>query len=410
MLLKKPLILTLAVAFSVHCPKGHAQESRLSLLFALGVGKTLIEWHHFDMPRICFGDDILLKPAPRYCFFLATGVSPDSGVEAKAHSRAASDEGSEPEDNGTSDENSDNLSEEDETDTETNVQCVNTTSDPFRALNEFSEVCATLRLKMINQNSTSDTEIATGSELIHPPADQRPKKTKVHQCDHEGCNYNTRWASYLKRHKQTHLPANQRLTAFQCDNDGCNYSTNHAGNLKRHKQTHLPVDQRPIRTKVHQCDHEGCNYRTDHRGSLKKHKRTHLPDDQRLWAYRCDHKGCNYSTDYGSNLKRHIQTHLPTDLRPKRPKVHQCDHEGCNYSAGHTGHLKMHKQTHLPADQRLKVHQCSHEDCNYSTDRVSNLKTHQQTHLPADQRPKKPKRKAYDQPPSNKKRKKGDKK
>ncbi|WP_256484807.1 hypothetical protein [Endozoicomonas sp. 4G] len=40
------------------------------------------------------------------------------------------------------------------------------------------------------------------------------------------------------------------------------------------------------------------------------------------------------------------------------------------------------------------------------------LKRHKQTHLPADQRhgkPKQPKRKACDRPPSNKKRKKGDK-
>ncbi|WP_256484693.1 hypothetical protein [Endozoicomonas sp. 4G] len=36
-------------------------------------------------------------------------------------------------------------------------------------------------------------------------------------------------------------------------------------------------------------------------------------------------------------------------------------------------------------------------------------KRHKQTHLPADQRLKRPKRKASDQPPSNKKRKKDDK-
>ncbi|WP_252179132.1 hypothetical protein [Endozoicomonas sp. 4G] len=43
--------------------------------------------------------------------------------------------------------------------------------------------------------------------------------------------------------------------------------------------------------------------------------------------------------------------------------------------------------------------------CNYRTDRAGNLKSHKRSHLPADQRAK---RKAYDQPPSNAKRKKGD--
>ncbi|WP_252178854.1 C2H2-type zinc finger protein [Endozoicomonas sp. 4G] len=343
MLLKKPLILTLAVAFSVHCSKGHAQENRLSLLFTLTVGKVLIEWHHFDMPRVCFDDDLLLKPDTRY------GFSPDSGVEARTYRRAASDDSaysedsdsdsdSDSEDKGTSDENSNNSPEEDKTDTETDVQCVNTTPDPFQALNEFSEYCATLRLRMINQEPTSDSEIATGSGAIHLPADLRPKKPKVHQCDLEDCNYRSDRADHLKKHKQTHLPA----------------------------------DQRPKKPKVHHCDHKGCSYSTNRADDLKKHKQTHLPDDQRLKVHQCDHQGCNYRTDYGSTLKMHKQTHLPAD---QRPKAHQCDHEGCNYTTIQAGNLKRHIQTHLPADQRLK----------------------------------RPKRKVYDQPPSNKKRKKNDK-
>ncbi|WP_252179794.1 hypothetical protein [Endozoicomonas sp. 4G] len=422
MLLKKPLILTLAVVFSVHCSKGHAQENSMSLLFALAVGKALInipkpfidvlsakgeeseaiEWYHFDIPRVCFDDDILLKPDTRYGFLPATGVSPDSGVEANACSRAASDEGSDPEDSGTPDENSDNRSEEDETNTETGVQCVNTTPDPFQALNEISEYCATLRLEMINQESTSDSKIATGSEATHLPADQRPR---AHQCDHKGCNYSTYRACDLKKHKQIHLPVGERLKVHRCDHEGCNYSTDNSGRLNKHKQTHLPADQR---LKVHRCDHEGCNYSSDQVSHLKSHKQIHLPADQRPKVHQCDHEGCDYSAYRPGDLKKHKQTHLPTYLRPKRPKVHQCDHEGCDYSTAQLGHLKMHKLAHLPADQRPRVHQCDHEGCNYRSDRAGHLKKHKQTHLPADQRTRRLKRKAHDQPPSNKKRKKGD--
>ncbi|WP_252178820.1 C2H2-type zinc finger protein [Endozoicomonas sp. 4G] len=430
MLLKKPLILILAIAFSVHCSNGYAQENSLSLLFVLAAGKALInnpklfievssrkgvylgkadsqveeesetiEWWELkqepeandsDGPRVCFNDDIFLTPDTRYYFFLATGVSPDSGIEAKAYSRAASDdsaysEDSGTEDSGSSDENSDPSSEEDETD----VQCVNTTPDPFRALNEISEYCATLRLKM--------TQL---EPVYHPPADRRPRKPKLHQCDHEGCNYRTDEAHHLERHKQTHLPVDQRLRIFHCNNEGCDYITDQGSHLKRHKRTHLPVGQRP---RVYQCDNEGCDYSTDLACNLKRHKQTHLPIDQRLRVHHCDHEGCNYNTDVVSNLKTHKQTHLAAD---QRVRMHQCHHKGCDYSTDRVSHLKRHKQTHLPANQRLWLFRCDHEGCNYNTDYAGNLKRHKHNHLPAGQRAK---RKVYDQPSSDKKRKKDDK-
>ncbi|WP_252178817.1 hypothetical protein [Endozoicomonas sp. 4G] len=155
------------------------------------------------------------------------------------------------EDSGSSHGSSNNLSDEDETNTETDVQCVNTTVDPFRALNEFSQYCATLRQNMINQESISNSEMPNEStdKQTHLPADQRTKRPKVYQCDHEGCNQSSYWASDLKKHKQTHLPADQRPKEHKCDHEGCDYSTENASHLKRHKQTHLPDGQRPERLK-----------------------------------------------------------------------------------------------------------------------------------------------------------------
>ncbi|WP_252179852.1 hypothetical protein [Endozoicomonas sp. 4G] len=462
MLYKKTLILTLAVAFSVHCSNGHAQENTMSLLFALTVGKALsktpkpfievsvrlgnnqpsqirllpgeseeseaIELNDSNITKVCFGDDVLLKPDTYYCF------TPDSDVEAKACCRVASDNGSDSED---SDENNDNCSNEDKTETKTDAQYVTSTFNPFRVSDEINQYCATLELKKIKKEPVSDSEIATESKAkvteansvnpseitspdycidqtghlkahkeSRPPANQKPKKPKkpkVYQCDHGGCNYSTDHTGNLKNHKQKHLPADQRPKVQHCDHEGCNFITNRTGNLKAHKRTHLPANQR---SRLHQCDHEDCNYRTDNISHLKRHKQAHLPADQRPKPHKCDHEGCNYRTDKVGNLKSHKQTHLPAD---QRPKPHKCDHEGCNYGTEHAGNLNRHKQTHLPADQkpeRPKVHQCHHEACNYITDRPNHLKRHKQTHLPADQRPK---RKAYDQPPPNKKRKKGDK-
>ena len=68
-----------------------------------------------DMAQVRFDDSILLEPDTRYCF------SPDPSAEAKAYSRAASDDGSGSEGNAPSDESSDNGSDEEEADTESDV-------------------------------------------------------------------------------------------------------------------------------------------------------------------------------------------------------------------------------------------------------------------------------------------------
>ncbi|WP_252176707.1 hypothetical protein [Endozoicomonas sp. 4G] len=464
-------ILTLVIAFSVHCSNGYAQENRLPLRFALAVGRVLIDapksfTEVLSIKRVYVTgvETVLLPPFPVWDGLLNEQESEAiEWWELKVHSRAASDHGSDSEGSNTSDGSSDNRSNEDEANTESDVQYETTTVNLFRISNETSQYCTALELKNIKQEPDSDSEIATNgtsdksidnrsnedesdpryvtttlnpfrvsneisqygatlelkkikeepvsdSEIL---ADSEVDVTKVdtakHQCDHEGCDYRAEWPECLKRHKQTHLPADQRLKRLkihQCDHEDCNYSTDQAGNLNRHKQTHLPADQRPKR---HQCDRQGCNYSTDYSSDLKRHKQKHLSADQRPKRpklHQCDHEDCNYSTDQAGNLNRHKQIHLPADQRPKR---HQCDRQGCNYSTDYASDLKRHKQKHLSADQRLKrpkLHQCDHEGCNYSSNRVSNLNTHKRTHLPADQRLK---RKAYDQPPSNAKRKKGDK-
>ncbi|WP_252179863.1 hypothetical protein [Endozoicomonas sp. 4G] len=276
MLSKKPLILILVMAFPMHCSNGHAQENRLPLLFALAVGKALfntpkpfieeseiIKWWELkqeseendsDTLRVCFGDDILLKPDTRYCVFPATGV------EAKAYGRATSDdsadsEDSGSEDSGTSDKNSDSHSSEVEADAESDVQYVSTTLSSFPVSNEISQYCAALALKKIKQEPVSGSEIPT---------------------------YSTDHMDHSKTSKQTHLPAGQQPKMHRCDHEGCNHSSKRAADLRKHKQTHLPADQRLERPKVHHCDHEGCNFSTSYTGNLNKHKQTHFPADQRL--------------------------------------------------------------------------------------------------------------------------------
>ena len=113
-----------------------------------------------DMAQARLDDSILLKPDTRYCF------SPDSGTGARAYNRAASDDGSGGEDGDTSDESNDNDSDDDESVTESDVEYIGTTTDPFQVSKEVSDYCANQVLMRIKQEPTSDSEIHIESEVV----------------------------------------------------------------------------------------------------------------------------------------------------------------------------------------------------------------------------------------------------
>ena len=113
-----------------------------------------------DMAQTRLDDSILLKPDTRYCF------SPDSGTGARAYNQAASDDGSDDEDSDTSDENNDNDSDDDESVTESDVEYIGTTTDPFQVSKEVSDYCANQVLMRIKQEPTSDSEIHIESEVV----------------------------------------------------------------------------------------------------------------------------------------------------------------------------------------------------------------------------------------------------
>ncbi len=332
-----------------------------------------------DIPRICLGDDVLLKPDTRYCF------SPDSG-EAKVHSRAASDSGSDSEDSSISDKSSDNRSNEDEANAEPDVQYATTTVNPFRVPNETSQYCTALALKKIKEEPVADSEIITNG-TFDESGDNRLNE------DESDVQYET-----------------TTLNPFRVSNEFSQYGATLA--LKKIKEE--PVADSEIITNG--TSDESIDNRLNEDESDVQYETTTLN------PFRVSNEFSQYGatlelkkikqepdSDQTGHLKKHEQPHLCDYQKPKKPKVHQCDHEGCDYRTDRTNNLKKHKQTHLPADQRLnrpRVHQCDHEGCHYRTYEIGNLNTHKQTHLPADQRLK---RKASDQPPFNQKRKKGDK-
>ncbi|WP_252176702.1 hypothetical protein [Endozoicomonas sp. 4G] len=241
-------ILTLVIAFSVHCSNGRAQENRLPLHFALAVGKVL--------------------------FPVRDGLPDEQESEAiewwelKVHSRAASDDGSDSEDSSTSDESSDNRSNEDEANAESDVQYETTTINPFRVSNQVSEYCAAPALIEIKQEPVSDSEVVTNgtSSTSDKSIDNRSNE------DESEVQYET-----------------TTLNPFRLSNEISQYGA--TLELKKIKEdpvsdseilTYSTDDQRIKRPKVHQCDYAGCNYSAGHAGNLKKHKQTHLPADQRV--------------------------------------------------------------------------------------------------------------------------------
>ena len=171
-----------------------------------------------DMPQARLDDSILLKPDTRYCF------SPDSGTGARAYNQAASDDGSDDEDSDTSDENNDNDSDDDESVTESDVEYIGTTDDPFPVSREVSEYCANQVLMRIKQEPTSDSEIPIESEVVEvveadstnnlkstPPTCQslnpptakkkRGAASKKYPCSHQDCFLSFTTQASLNSHK-----------------------------------------------------------------------------------------------------------------------------------------------------------------------------------------------------------------
>ena len=175
-----------------------------------------------DMAQVRFDDSILLEPDTRYCF------SPDPSAEAKAYSRAASDDGSGSEGNAPSDESSDNGSDEEEADTESDVEFI---PDPFPVSKEVNQYFAHLRLKKIKQEPTSDSEILIESEVevtdedstnnlkststtchsLNPPTAKKQRRTgsqKKYACD-QGCDRSYITSASLSAHNSAYHSGEQ---------------------------------------------------------------------------------------------------------------------------------------------------------------------------------------------------------
>ena len=186
--------------------------------------------------------------------------------------------------------------------------------------------------------------------------------TMLKCCDQEGCNYKTKQAGNLKKHK-----ANKHdigVTWHECDQPNCKFKCKEARHLKRHK-----ADKHDIDVKWHECDQEGCLYKTKRAESLKTHKEC-VHDIDATW-HECDQEGCDFKTKHASSLKTHKANKHDIDVT-----WHECDQEGCDFKTKQACNLKKHKAD--KHDIGVTWHECDQEGCDFKCKQACNLKSHKE--------------------------------
>ena len=261
-----------------------AKQSRSLVLsrFSIEEDSDAIQWWGLkqepdaddsDMAQARLDDSILLKPDTRYCFF------PDSGTGAKAYNRAASDDGSGGEDSDTSDESNDNDSDDDESVTESDVEYIGTTSDPFPVSREVSEYCANQVLMRIKQEPTSDSEIPIESEVVvevveadstnnlestpltcqslNPPTAKKKREagSKEYPCRHQDCDLSFATQASLNSHKSQYHSGEKTCPDCQKPLKNAKALSNHKRQEHSGEQT-CPVCQKTLKSAKALSDHK----------------------------------------------------------------------------------------------------------------------------------------------------------
>jgi hypothetical protein len=99
------------------------------------------------------------------------------------------------------------------------------------------------------------------------PRMRKQKNNKEYRffCNHDKCEFKTKWKGALKQHE---LTVHSSVHLYKCKDKDCDYKTNHKGNLKSHERKHG-------NSKPYKCPFPECNYSAKWHSVLKQHKLTY---------------------------------------------------------------------------------------------------------------------------------------
>ena len=277
-------------------------------------------------------DATLLEPDTRYC------LSPDTEKDDENDSQVVADDNSGNEDDSCYDESSDSDSDDEaevKTDTDSSVEFITTSTDPFPVSTEISDYWQDLMLKKIKVEPLSDEE----TKIDVAVAAASTAHDAAHDAAHEAES-----VPPVKRKKRSRTGKKIR----KCKS--CDKAFLRSDHLTIHLRTHTGE-------KPYECDI--CSKTFSQSYNLQTHRRTHTGEK----PYKCEECGKMFSNGY--SLKAHYHSHTGE-------RRHKC--ESCDKAFAQSNYLKKHRRTHTGE----KPYQC--EDCGRGFPRSDSLKTHRYTH------------------------------
>ena len=212
------------------------------------------------------------------------------------------------------------------------------------------------------ENEVRSLDKTVGKRLfkeIGAYAAERERMMQYH-CNVNGCEFKSKRASHLKRHKAVNHDID--ATYYLCNVDGCEYKTKDPSNLKRHKAMIHDID-----VTYYLCDGYGCEYKAKKASHLRTHKAAIHDID--VTYYLCNTDGCEYKSKDPSNLKTHKANVHDIDVT-----YYLCNADGCEYKSKHLSYLKTHKAGVHDID--VTYYLCNADGCEYKAKQLCHLKPH----------------------------------
>lgn len=179
-----------------------------------------------------------------------------------------------------------------------------------------------------------------------------------------GLNMHMKTNHIRKEEKENRRPGRSAKQFFVCKYPNCGKTFANSNALRRHRQTHTPAEQTPLT-----CKHPDCGKTFAHTASLKQHSYTHATHS----PFVCKERKCGL----GFNTKSHLELHHLRNHTTDRPFV--CKEPECDRAYASLSDLNYHKQTHTGK----RPYKCKEPNCGQRFFAPTHLKDHLRSHTGA---------------------------